>query len=76
MPIVSPETKNKLDAMRQRMAAGQPVEIEDMILAVKLVRADRFSAATAAAAGKGKRAAAAAAIPNGDDLLNEMLGGV
>lgn len=64
-----------INSIRQKMAQGLPVSDDEMIEAVKLLRADRKSAAIASAAGATKRAAKAAAVNvNGDDLLGEMMG--
>lgn len=72
--MVSPETASKLNLMRQKMAQGQEVTEDEMILAVRLLRADRMSAATASATKATSRATKAAAINvNGDDLLGEMM---
>jgi len=72
--MVSPETGSKLNLMRQKMAQGQEVTIDEMVEAVKLLRADRTSAATASATKATSRAAKAAVLNvSGDDLLSEMM---
>lgn len=72
--MVTPETASKLNLMRQKMAQGQEVTEEEMILAVRLLRADRLSAATASATKATSRATKAAVVNvNGDDLLGEMM---
>jgi len=72
--MVSPETGSKLNLMRQKMAQGQEVSVDEMVEAVKLLRADRMSAATASATKATSRAAKAAVLNvSGDDLLSEMM---
>lgn len=72
--MVSPETSSKLNLMRQKMAQGQEVTVDEMIEAVKLLRQDRTSAATASATKATSRAAKAAVLNvSGDDLLSEMM---
>jgi hypothetical protein len=72
---MTPEAMTRINQLRQKMAQGLEVTIEEQIEAVRLLRADRLSAATASAKGATKRAAGkAAAAVNGDDLLGEMMG--
>ena len=72
--MVTAQTSSFINNLRQKMAQGQPVTDDEMIEAVKLLRSDRLSAATASAV-KGTARAAKAAVLNvsGDDLLSEMM---
>ena len=72
--MVSPETSSFINGLRQRMAQGQEVTDDEMLRAVKALRQDRLSAATASEKKSTARTAKAAALNiNGDDLLSEML---
>jgi hypothetical protein len=73
--MISPETTTKLNTLRQKMAQGLEVTMEEQIEAVRLLRADRFGAAVGSAKAATKRTAAKkAADINGDDLLGELMG--
>lgn len=72
--MVSAETGSFINRLRQKMAQGEAVTDDEMIQAVRLLRADRVSAVTASATKSTARAAKAAATNvNGDDLLGEMM---
>lgn len=66
------DTGTMIAQVRQKMARGEVVELEEMIAVVRALRQDRFSAVTASATKKAKAVTAAAPI-NGDDLLGEMM---
>lgn len=73
--MISPESMTKINSLRQKMAQGEEVTIEEQIEAVRMLRQDRLSAASASAASGVKRAAKAAVLNvSGDDLLGEMMG--
>lgn len=62
------EVQEKI-AIYRRKAADNTLTEEDMRDAIKILRAGRVSAATAAARSK---TSAKAAIPNADDMLAEL----
>ncbi len=65
---MTPELQSQIAIWRQKEADGT-MTLEDYRLAVRALREDRQSAATASAT---KRAKAKAAIPNANDLLSEL----
>ncbi len=67
--MISPELQQKIQVWRQKSLDGT-ITIEEQREALKLMREGRLAAAQASAAGK--RAKAKAAVPNADDLLNEL----
>ncbi len=67
--MISPELSAKIQVWRQKSLDGT-ITIEEQREALKLMREGRLAAAQASAAGK--RAKAKAAVPNADDLLNEL----
>jgi hypothetical protein len=69
MPTMSPEMQSKIALWRAKGVAGTLTE-EEMIEGIKLLRQDRFGAATASDAAK--RKTAKAVIPDADDLLKEL----
>ena len=72
--MVTAETSSFINQMRQKMAQGQEVTDDEMLRAVRLLRSDRMSAATASTTKSTARAAKAAVLNvNGDDLLSEMM---
>lgn len=72
---MSPEANSRIAELTQRELNGTPPTIEEYIEAIRLLRAGRLSAASAAEASKKGAKAKARPALNGDDLLNEMLGG-
>lgn len=72
--MVTAATSSLINTLRQKMAQGQEVSDDEMVEAVRLLRQDRLSAATASAT-KGAARATKAAVLNvsGDDLLGEMM---
>lgn len=72
--MVTAATSSIINNLRQKMAQGLEVTDEEMVVAVRLLRADRMSAATASATKGAARASKAAIVNvNGDDLLGEMM---
>ena len=71
--ILSPELASKIAVWREKAKAGTLTQ-DEMRQAVAMMRGDRKSAAAASTQAKAKKAKAA--IPDGDDLLNDLLGGV
>lgn len=72
--MVTAETGSFINGLRQKMAQREPVTDEEMLRAVKALRADRLSAATASATKATSRATKAKVLNvNGDDLLSEMM---
>lgn len=72
--MVTAETSSLINNLRQKMAQGLEVTDDEMIVAVRLLRSDRMSAATASATKSTARAGKAAMLNvNGDDLLGEMM---
>lgn len=72
--MVTAATSSLINNLRQKMAQGLEVSDDEMVEAVRLLRADRFSAATASATKSTARASKAAVLNvNGDDLLGEMM---
>ena len=70
---MSPESMSRVAALRQKAIAGTITQ-EEMIEAVKILRADRTSAVVASGKKAGARAAKVAAVSlNGDDLLGELM---
>jgi hypothetical protein len=72
---VNTELQIKVSQWRAKAVAGTLTK-EEMIEAARALREGRIGAAAASAGATTKRASAAkaAVIPNGDDLLSEMLG--
>ena len=68
----SPETLARIAQLRQKCVEGTASR-EDMVEAVKLLRQDRKSAATASDASR--RRTAKAVIPSADDMLSELAAG-
>lgn len=66
---MSPEMQSKIAVWRAKAEAGTLTE-QEMVEAIRALRADRFGAATASDTAKRKRAAAA--VPDADDLLKEL----
>ena len=72
--MVSPETSSKINLLRAKMAQGAEITEDEMIEAVRMLRHDRTSAATASAVKGAARTAKAKVLNiNGDDLLSEMM---
>lgn len=72
--MVTAATSSLINTLRQKMAQGVAVTDDEMVEAVRLLRSDRMSAATASATKATGRAAKAAVVNvNGDDLLGEMM---
>lgn len=67
--MLTPLDEAKIAAIRAREAAGEAT-LEDFKEVIRILRAGRF-AAVAASDGARKKAAKAA-VPNADDLLNEL----
>ena len=72
---MTPEVSSVITNIRQKMGQGLEVTLEEQIEAVRLLRADRMSAAIGSATKKAKGVAkAAASNVDGNDLLGEMMG--
>lgn len=69
--ILSPTVASKLAIWRQK-AVDNTLSREEMKEAILLLRGDRRSAAVASVTSKAKKAKAE--IPDGDDLLKDLLG--
>ncbi len=69
--ILQPETASKLAIWREK-AKNNTLTRDEMREAVALLRGDRRGAAAASTQAKAKRAKAE--IPDGDDLLKELMG--
>lgn len=66
---MTPETASQIAALRQKYAEGTAT-LEDMRLAVRLMREDRLHALRASEGAR--RKAAKVAIPSADDMLAEL----
>ncbi len=71
--LIDPVLQSKIAGWRQRAAEGTLTK-EEMIEAVKLLRAGRISSAQAAGAAAAKRKVAIREIPKAGDLLDELEG--
>lgn len=69
MSLLTPEQSSRIAVLRAKFADGSATE-DDMREVVTILRAGRFSAASATTTAR--RAAAKIAIPNADDLLAEL----
>jgi len=69
--ILSPTVASKLAIWRQK-AVDNTLSREEMKEAILLLRGDRRSAAVASVTSKAKKAKVE--IPDGDDLLKDLLG--
>jgi hypothetical protein len=69
--MYSPQLQSQIAGWRQRAIEGT-LSTEELIVAVKLIREGRVSAAYSADAAKRKKAVAA--IPAANDLLSELEG--
>lgn len=69
--ILSPEVASRLAVWRAK-AKGNTLTREEMAEAIVLLRGDRKSAMVASTASKAKKAKVA--LPEGDDLLKDLLG--
>lgn len=69
--LLNPEQQQRLSILRSRQDSGE-ITLEEMREAVLILRQGRVSAQ--AASDSSKRKKAAAAIPNADDMLNELEG--
>lgn len=67
----SPEVQHRIAILRQKIADNS-LSMEEMKEAIKYLRGDRRNAHAASDGARRKKAVAA--IPNADDLLNEMDG--
>lgn len=68
---ISAEAAMEIDRLRAKVNAGTST-LEDMRAAVRLLRGDRVSAATASETSKARKAKASAPV-NGDDLLKSFM---
>lgn len=68
---MTPETISKIQMWRHKVMQ-QTITEEDMVEAIKVLRQDRQSAAVASETAK--RSRAKAAVPDADDLVNELGG--
>jgi Tfp pilus assembly protein PilW len=69
---MTPELQAKLANWRARAAGqGDPLTLEDMREALRLLRQDRRSAAAASDTSKAKKAKQV--IPDADDLLDQLM---
>jgi len=71
--MFDPATQSKIALWRQKAQEGTLSE-EEMLEAVRIIRAGRMSAAVATEKATSRKKAAAVAAPSGDDLLGEMMG--
>lgn len=69
--ILSPEVASRLAVWRQK-AVDNTLTREEMKEAILLLRGNRRSAAVASTASKAKKAKVE--LPDGDDLLKDLLG--
>lgn len=67
---MTPEINQRIQILRQRMAAGEAISVEDCKEAVALMREGRLSSAYSAE--KTKRVKAMVAIPKAADMLSEL----
>ena len=67
---MTPEINQRIQLLRQRMAANEPISMEEMKEAVAIMREGRLSSAYSADATKRKKAMVA--IPKAQDMLSEL----
>lgn len=67
---MTPEINQRIQLLRQKMAAGEPITLPEMQEAVALMREGRLSSAYSAE--KTKRVKAMVAIPKASDMLSEL----
>ena len=67
---MTPEINQRIQLLRQRMAANEPISMDEMKEAVAIMREGRLSSAYSADATKRKKAMVA--IPKAQDMLSEL----
>lgn len=71
---MTPDLQAKILIWRQRIAAGQPLSIEEEREAITALRAGRIQAQRSSEAAGKKRSAAKVATQTGEDMLKELEG--
>ena len=67
---MTPEINQQIAVLRQKMAAGEPIPMEEMKAAVAFMREGRLSSAYSAESAKKKKAMVE--IPKASDMLSEL----